>query len=121
MRRRAKDHAATARRLHLAEIIVAAFGIVLTAAAAALGEQTSATDLSPFIGVVTTVSAALVAHLEAGRYQFIAATYRVTAKRLENTLGRFDPDADNLQQFVEKCETIMAEENSAWMAKHVRA
>ena len=74
-----------------------------------------------FIGVVTTVSAALVAHLEAGRYQFIAATYRVTAKRLENTLGRFDPDADNLQQFVEKCETIMGEENNAWMAKHVRA
>ena len=71
------------------------------------------------VGVVTTASAALIAHVEAGRYDFIAASYRATAKRLENAQALHNP-ATPLPDFVEACEAILSAENSAWMAKFLK-
>lgn len=115
MRKRAGDHSRTARRLRWAEGLVALVGIVLSALGAALGETIASTYLAPFIGVVTTFSTAVIAHIEAGRYDFVAATYRITAKSLENEVAR--RGAKSLQEFVEKCEAIFATESNAWMAK----
>jgi MFS family permease len=119
LRRRAGDHARRAATLRAAEIVVALIGVVLSAAGAAFGDTFSAKYLAPFIGVVTTVSTALIAHIEAGRYDFIAAMYRATAKRLENEQASHPPTTP-LPDFVDKCEAILSAENSAWMAKFLK-
>lgn len=119
LRRRAGDHARQAAALRGAEIVVAFIGVVMSAAGAAFGETDSAKYLAPFIGVVTTVSTALIAHIEAGRYDFIAAMYRATAKRLENEQASHAPTTP-LPDFVDKCEAILSAENSAWMAKFLK-
>jgi hypothetical protein len=119
LRRRAGDHARQAARLRGAEMTVGITGVVLSAAGAAFGEPVAGTYLAPFIGVVTTVSAALIAHIEAGRYDFIAAMYRATAKRLENEQASHTPTTP-LPDFVDKCEAILSTENSAWMAKFLK-
>jgi hypothetical protein len=119
LRRRAGDHARQAARLRGAEMTVGIAGVVLSAAGAAFGEPVAGTYLAPFIGVVTTVSAALIAHIEAGRYDFIAAMYRATAKRLENEQASHTPTTP-LPDFVDKCEAILSTENSAWMAKFLK-
>ena len=119
LRRRAGDHARQAAALRGTEIAVAFIGVVLSAAGAAYGETEAAKYLAPFIGVVTTVSAALIAHIEAGRYDFIAAMYRATAKRLENEQASHLPTTP-LPDFVDRCEAILSAENSAWMAKFLK-
>ena len=119
LRRRAGDHARQAAALRGAEIVVAFIGVVLSAAGAAFGETESAKYLAPFIGVVTTVSTALIAHIEAGRYDFIAAMYRATARRLENEQASHTPTTP-LPDFVDRCEAILSAENSAWMAKFLK-
>jgi hypothetical protein len=120
LRRRAGDHARLAAALRAAEIVVAFVGVVLSAAGAAFSDSTdSAKYLAPFIGVVTTVSTALIAHIEAGRYDFIAAMYRATAKRLENEQASHTPTTP-LPDFVDKCEAILSAESSAWMAKFLK-
>jgi MFS family permease len=119
LRRRAADHARQGAMLRGAEIGIALIGVVLTAAGVAFGEAINAEYLAPFIGVVTTVSAALIAHVEAGRYDFIAAMYRATAKRLENEQASHTASTP-LPEFVDKCEAILSAESSAWMAKFVK-
>jgi hypothetical protein len=119
LRRRAGDHARQAAALRGAEIVVAFVGVMLSAAGAAFGETLTAKYLAPFIGVVTTVSTALIAHIEAGRYDFIAAMYRATAKRLENEQASHTPTTP-LPDFVDRCEAILSAENTAWMAKFLK-
>ena len=119
LRRRAGDHARWAAVLRGATIAIGFIGVVLSAAGAAFGEAINAEYLAPFIGVVTTVSTALIAHIEAGRYDFIAAMYRATAKRLENEQASHTPTTP-LPDFVDKCEAILSTENSAWMAKFLK-
>ena len=119
LRRRAGDHARRATMLRWATILVGLIGVVLSAAGAAFGEAINAEYLAPFIGVVTTVSTALIAHVEAGRYDFIAAMYRATAKRLENEQASHTPTTP-LPDFVDRCEAILSAESSAWMAKFLK-
>ena len=119
LRRRAGDHARQATMLRWATILIGLIGVVLSAAGAAFGEAINAGYLAPFIGVVTTVSTALIAHIEAGRYDFIAAVYRATAKRLENEQASHTPTTP-LPDFVDTCEAILSAENSAWMAKFLK-
>src|SRR5262245_16027197 len=71
--------------------------------------------------VLTTVAGAILAHLEASRYDFLVTTYRATARRLANELA----EANDLKAmspadwsaFVDRCETIISEENANWVAK----
>ncbi len=100
---------------------VAVLAVVVTAAAgwsSAIG----------WIGVVTTTSGSLLAHREAERYEYLAISYTVTAKRLEavhahwlaaindHTLHPAEED-----RLVTEAEDAISVENQAWMATWIDA
>jgi hypothetical protein len=77
-------------------------------------------DLAAFTAVLTTVSGAILAHIEASRYQYLVTSYLATARRLEDadlgfTAAAGDPNL--WSDFVNRCEDIIAAENSSWTAK----
>ena len=78
-------------------------------------------DFVALTAVLTTVSGAILAHIEAGRYEFTATNYRATARRLKNALvqrpANFTAPSAEWSAFVNSCEAILTEENNTWMAK----
>jgi hypothetical protein len=107
------------RWLRGAEFTLAAAAVVAAATAGSLGVKGAAA----WIPVLTTVSAALTAHVAAARYEFLLIEYARTAAQLERLRDRrhvpADPDqaarADD--EFVAQCERIISAQNEAWMAK----
>jgi hypothetical protein len=78
-------------------------------------------DLVALTGVLTTLSGAIVAYVEASRYDFIVQSYRSTARRLKDALSR-QPKASPAgtaawSDFVNGAETILQEQNNSWIAK----
>jgi hypothetical protein len=58
--------------------------------------------------------------VEASRYDFLVMTYRATARRLRNEMtraGTFTAPSPEWSVFVNRCEAIIADENSNWLAK----
>jgi hypothetical protein len=78
-------------------------------------------DFVALTAVITAVSAMVVAHMEAGRYDFTVASYRSTARRLRNALAgapeSFVPGSPEWSAFVNECEGILWEANNTWIAK----
>ena len=78
-------------------------------------------DFVALAAVLTTISGAIVAHVEASRYRFLVTTYRATARHLNNELakltGSFAAPSVEWSDFVNRCETIIGEENGSWLAK----
>ena len=71
--------------------IVRAAQVVLGAISVALGlvAGLGATSLAPWIGVVGTVSGAVIAHSAAARYGFLELEYARTADELKRTITRY--------------------------------
>jgi hypothetical protein len=71
--------------------------------------------------VLTTISGAILAHIEASRYDYLIMTYRGAARRLRNELSAVPAPAalpsPEWSAFVERCESIIAQENGSWIAK----
>lgn len=107
------------RVLRGAELALAVVAVVLSATASSTGAK----DAGAWVPVVTTVSAALAAHVAAARYEFLLVEYSRTAAQLERLRdGRrslADPDqaADADDTFVAECERVISAQNEAWMAK----
>ncbi len=104
------------RRLEWALAGVAVVGVVVAAVIGWSGAL-------PWIGVVTTVSGALLSHREAERYEYLAISYSVTANRLDGLLEKWmsELDAGRLTSaqedaLVAECEEAISVENQAWMA-----
>ena len=82
-----------------------------------------------FVPVLTTVTAALVAWIQANRIGAVVSVYQETATQLRLQVAAWRdsadfraqlPEADQRQQandLVEHCEEIMAQENGAWRAE----
>ncbi|MGV9664613.1 DUF4231 domain-containing protein [Nocardia niigatensis] len=90
----------------------------LVAAAAALAPASGPTALAPWVAVLTTATANIAAYLTAQRYDYLAMTYLAAAHRLRNLAD--DWAAGGLcdwPAFVSACESVIATENTAWMAK----
>jgi hypothetical protein len=107
------------RLLRWLEWALAGAAVVGVVLAAALGRGAAL----PWIGVVTTVSGALLSHREAERYEYLAISYTVTANRLDGLLekwtaaidtGPLTPAQEDL--LVAECEDAISVENQAWMA-----
>jgi len=64
--------------------------------------------------VLTTVAGAVLAHVEASRFDFLVTTYLVTARRLEDRKGG---SREPFSALVTDCENIIATENMSWIAK----
>jgi hypothetical protein len=113
---KADDYAAIAKRLRLAELILAAAATLITALAGVTSTSFLGIrfDATAFTAVLTTLAGAVLAHVEASRYDFLVMTYRATARRLEDRGNRpQQPWSD----FVNDCENILSAENASWIAK----
>lgn len=97
-----------------------ALGMVtaLVAATAAISPDTGPTALAPWVAVLTTATANIAAYLTAQRYDYLAMTYLTTAHRLRALADDWAAGAySDWPGFVSACESVIATENSAWMAK----
>lgn len=113
----------TARNLRGTEFILSLFATIITAVVGVAGKEALGFkfDFVAITAVLTTVAGAILAHIEASRYDFLVTIYRATARRLANELVE-TPDLNALSPecwsaFVDRCEIIISEENANWVAK----
>jgi len=115
---RADGYQSTATTLRGVEFALVLGATLITAVATVTGKLAPVGgmrfDLAAVTGVLTTVAGGVLAHIEASRFDFLAMTYRVTARRLDDRLG--EPHVP-WSAFVNDCEGILAAENTSWIAK----
>ncbi len=107
------------RWLRGAELVLAVAAVVLSATAGSVGVKGAAA----WVPVITTISAALIAHVAAARYEFLLVEYTRTAAQLErlrdrrHSVGEPHQVASADDTFVAECERVISAQNEAWMAK----
>lgn len=113
-----------ATRLRWIELTLAFAATIITVLAGVLGKKFQLGpiqfDVAALTAVLTTVSGAILAHIEASRYQHLVTTYLAAAARLEDVDTEFDAartSAGTWSEFVNHCEEIIASENNSWIAK----
>jgi SMODS and SLOG-associating 2TM effector domain 1/Protein of unknown function (DUF4231) len=124
---RAIEHREQARRLRAIEFSLAIATTVITTAVGAVSKEWLQAktgidfDWLALSGVLTTVSGAILAHIEASRFDYIVVSYLAASRRLR---GQYDAAPDAMlspspvfSTFVATCERVMAEENGSWVAK----
>lgn len=101
-------------RLRAAELVLTLFGIAASALAAAYTEWL----IAPVIACITTIAAAVAAHLSATKYERIATGYEHTESQLDTLCALLpdDPGAEEAAGFVDAVERILADQNAAWLA-----
>jgi hypothetical protein len=116
--KRAGDYRATATWLRRTEFGLALAATLITAIASITGKSTPIFgvpfDIAALTAVLTTIAGAVLAHVEASRFDFLVTTYLATARRLEDRKGA---SQEPLSALVNDCETIIAMENLSWIAK----
>jgi hypothetical protein len=95
----------------------------LSVLAALLGAIAAAAQLDGvgvWVAVVTTVGAAITAHIAAARYEHLVISYLSTARQLRFLLrgweGRSDKTPAAAGELVRDCEDVISRENESWMA-----
>ncbi len=78
--------------------------------------------VGPWVAVLTTVGAAIAAHIAANRYDFLVVSYGATARRLEHLVDRWEmqgkpTDERRWSAFVRDCEAAISVENEGWLAR----
>jgi hypothetical protein len=122
-RPRAQHYKKIASRWRACEFVLALAATIVTALAGVVGKVGIGAgfqfDLAALTAVLTTVSGAILAHIEAARYQYLVTSYLATARRLEDASVEFDAasaDPQKWSDYVNGCEDILAAENSSWVA-----
>jgi hypothetical protein len=125
---KARLYRKVANCLRWTEFTLALAATIITALAGALGKKFEIGpmqfDVAALTAVLTTVSGAILAHIEASRYQHLVTSYLATAARLEDLDAEFDvarTNAGTWSEFVNRCEEIIAAENNSWVAKWTKA
>src|SRR5262245_58451396 len=125
---KARHYRKVATRLRWTEFTLALAATIITALAGALGMKFEIGpmqfDVAALTAVLTTVSGAILAHIEASRYQHLVTSYLATAARLEDLDTEFDvakTNAGTWSEFVNRCEEIIAAENNSLVAKWTKA
>lgn len=124
-RPKAETYRQTARVLKTIEIGLALAATLVTVLAGTTGRAALGADwpfdLAALTAVLTTVSGAILAHIEASRLEHLIATYLATARRLEDRDLHFAAASvaggSDWSRFVNQCEDIIAAENNSWVAK----
>jgi hypothetical protein len=114
---RAERYREIAVALRRTELALAAAATLITAIVSVTGKSVVwgvTFDLAALTAVLTTIAGAVLAHIEAQRYDFLVMTYRATARRLRE---RADRSHQPWSDFVNDCENILAAENTSWIAK----
>jgi hypothetical protein len=117
-----------AKLLRKIEFSLSLVATVLTALVGVLGKAMVAGlpfDLVALTGVLTTLSGAIVAFIEASRYDYVVTSYRSAARQLGELLASAASKhyAPSLawSNFVGDVESILATENNAWLAKATKS
>ena len=99
-------HERAARNLRAAALCLSITAALAGAAAGAL----NAVWLAPWIGVISSVGALLVAYGLLDRRQFLAATYAAMGA----SLSRIEETSTDLASLVERAETLLEGEHAGW-------
>jgi hypothetical protein len=120
---RAETYRRAASALRTAEFGLSLVAGVITAAVGVAGKELFGLrfDFVALTAVLTTIAGALLTHIEASRYDYLVTTYRATGRRLRNAMTRGNAatitTTAGWSEFVNRCETIISEENNNWVAK----
>jgi hypothetical protein len=120
-----------ARRLASLRDVEITLGLLATAASAVAAWSASQPQaatrslglaVGPWVAVLTTVGAAIAAHIAANRYDFLVMSYGATARRLEHLVDRWKmqgkpTDERRWSAFVHDCEAAISVENEGWLAR----
>ncbi|MFC4853978.1 DUF4231 domain-containing protein [Actinophytocola glycyrrhizae] len=111
---KAREMARKVQFTHVLEVTLSGAAAVLAAVVAVL----PSTAVSAWIGVFTTVAAAVTAHAAASRYEYQQIEFTRTADELERltTLRAVGGHLDD-EEFVVTCERIISIQNEGWMAR----
>jgi hypothetical protein len=120
--RKAVENQAAARKLRRIEFVLALATTIVTAVVGILPKGSfGGFDLVAPTAVLTTLSGAILAHVEASRYDFTIASCRATARRLKDQRSNPPPNPQvctpEWSAFVDRCESLIQAENSSWIAK----
>jgi hypothetical protein len=122
--RRANEYQRVARRLRAAEFWLALSTALITAVAGVLHKNAlglGGFDIVALTAVLTTISGAIVAHVEASRYDYFVTSYRAAARMLSELAVRRQSDAQpgstEWAAFVDACESVIAAETGSWAIK----
>jgi hypothetical protein len=121
---KALQYQAAAKRLRSIEVVLALATAGITAIVGLADKELVgglSFDFAALIAVLTTISGAILAYVEASRYDFTVQSYRATARRLRNQLlnepASVPVPSPAWSAFVEQCEAILQQENQSWVAK----
>ena len=96
---------------------------ILSVLAALLGATAAAAQLDTvgiWVAVVTTVGAAITAHIAAARYEHLIISCMSTARQLRFLVrsweGRSDKTPEVAAKLIRQCEDVISRENESWMA-----
>jgi SMODS and SLOG-associating 2TM effector domain 1/Protein of unknown function (DUF4231) len=107
------------RRLSLFRGIEFALSM-LAALLGAIAATARLDDVGVWVAVVTTVGAAITAHIAAARYEHLVISYLSTARQLRSLLRGWERRSDKTPaaaaQLVHDCEDVISRENESWMA-----
>ncbi|MFE0513718.1 DUF4231 domain-containing protein [Streptomyces sp. NPDC058964] len=95
-----------------AELFLGLAGAVLAALGAA-----GLTAATIWVGVVTTVAAAVTAHLASTRLEFLHLEYSRTSGELARLRARANVSGADLPDLIARCEQVISTQNSTWVAK----
>jgi hypothetical protein len=98
------------------EMALGVGGVVLGAVASAF----AVTQVSAWVAVVATVTAALSSHVAASRWEYQLVEYLRTADELERLREEWlsaDHGEEAADRFVDRCEHVVSIQNDGWMAK----
>jgi hypothetical protein len=123
---KATQNQQSARRLRGFELLLALATTMLAATVGAVSKEwlkvhTAGFDWAALIAVLTTVSGAVLAHIEAMRYDYLVSSYRAAARQLRRALAavplRAVTPSPAWSEFVARCEGIIATESGSWVAR----
>jgi hypothetical protein len=93
---------------------------VLAVLLGAIAATARLNSVGVWVAVVTTVGAAITAHIAAARYEHLVISYLSTARQLRFLLGGWEGRSDKTPEAVGKlvrdCEDVISHENESWMA-----
>jgi hypothetical protein len=108
-----RRHERAVAQLRALSLGLAILAVVLGAA----GTNFGLSSLGPWIGVITTMGALVVAQGLMDRRHYLAATYGAMVTRLTRIEARFRQDLPNL---VENTETLLESEHAGWTERMIK-
>ena len=112
-RQRAGGYSRSAARLHVVAWLFSLAAGAITALSGLIGPTVF--DLAAVTGILTTVAAAFMSHIQANKYDELVISYRSAARALERLQAAIGK-ADTAASIADRAEPIIAEETGSWRA-----